>query len=386
MRKSTLVTASVILVLGAGAVWYFGIHDRGTPAKVAAPPPAVPVTAGTVAASNVPIYLDGIGAVQAYNTVTVKVRVDGQLQQVAFREGQDVHKGDLLAQIDPRPFQAALDQAKAAKTRDEAQLANAKLDQQRYAELAPKGYATRQTLDTQNAQVLSDTAAVQSDQAAIDNAQTQLGYTTIRSPLDGRTGLRLVDEGNIVHATDTTGLVVITQLHPIAVIFTLPEANLPQINREMASGQLKAQALSRDSKEKLADGVLELVDNQIDPTTGTVKLKATFPNQDNALWPGQFVNARLLVRTQSNGLTVPSSVVQRGPKGTYAFVIKPDQTIEQRPITVAQIDQGVALVSDGLSAGEQVVVDGQYRLQAGTKVQPRLASEADAAAGKQATQ
>jgi multidrug efflux system membrane fusion protein len=364
MRKPIVVTAIVVCALGALASWYALSSNSGRTLQTAAPtlPGAVPVTAGTAVARDVPVYLDGIGAVQAYNTVTVKVRVDGQLQQVAFREGQDVRKGDLLAQIDPRPLQAALAQAQAAKLRDESQLANAKLDLQRYTDLSQKGYATRQSLDTQAAQVQSYSAAVQSDQAAIDNAQTQLGYATIRAPIDGRTGLRLVDEGNMVHATDQTGLVIIAQLHPIAVIFTLPETNLPAINSRMASGQLKVEAYSRDGAVRLGDGILELVDNQIDQTTGTIKLKASFPNEDNALWPGQFV--------------------KRGPQGTFAYVIKADQTVEIRPVTITQIDQGSALISSGLAAGEQVVVDGQYRLQNGTKVAPQLAEQRVEAAPK----
>jgi multidrug efflux system membrane fusion protein len=374
----------VVCALGAWAVWRALSPNSDRTSQTIAPtlPGVVPVTAGTAVARDVPVYLDGIGAVQAYNTVTVKVRVDGQLQQVAFREGQDVRKGDLLAQIDPRPLQAALAQAQAAKLRDESQLANAKLDLQRYTDLSQKGYATRQALDTQAAQVQSYAAAVQSDQAAIDNAQTQLSYATIRAPIDGRTGLRLVDEGNMVHATDQTGLVIIAQLHPIAVIFTLPETNLPAINQRISAGQLKVEAYSRDGAARLADGVLELVDNQIDQTTGTIKLKASFPNEDNALWPGQFVNARLLIRTEPNGVTVPAQVVQRGPQGTFAYVIKADQTVEIRPITIAQIDQGSALISSGLAAGEQVVVDGQYRLQNGTKVAPQLAEQRVEAAPK----
>jgi multidrug efflux system membrane fusion protein len=328
----------------------------------------VPITASQVAMGDVPLYARGVGTVQAYNTVTVQARVDGQLDSVDFREGQDVKAGDPLARIDPRPFQAALDNALATQGKDQATLENARADLKRYQDTAPKGYSSRQQLDTQQATVNSLVAAVQADAANVENARVQLGYTNIVSPIDGRTGIRHIDKGNIVHASDTGGLVVITQLRPISVIFTLPQDTLPQITAAQAEGTLEAVAFARDDVSELDHGVLELVDNQIDPTTGTIKLKARFDNKKLALWPGQFVNVRLQVGTVHNGLSVDSRVVQRGPQGVFAYVVKPDDTVEMRPIEVGQDYRGQTLVTKGLSAGERVVVDGQLRLDAGTKV------------------
>ncbi len=332
----------------------------------------VPVVAGKVEEKNVPIYLDGLGTVQAFNTVTVKARVDGQIDKVAFTEGQDVKEGDLLAQIDPRPFQAALDQAIAKKAQDDAQLANARLVLTRDKDLIDKKVLDQQSYDTQRFLVDQMVATVQADQAAIDNARTQLDYTHITAPLAGRVGVRQVDQGNIIHATDTGGLVVITQLHPISVVFTLPEQNLQSIRDQHPAGDaqnnMQVVAVGRDNTGKLGDGTLAVIDNLIDQTTGTIKLKATFQNDDLRLWPGEFVNARLLLTTRENGLVVPTSVVQRGPQGSYAFVIKDDGTAEMRAIKVAQDEDGQSLIDDGLKAGENVVVDGQYKLQAGSKV------------------
>ena len=333
----------------------------------------VPVVAGTVEKRDVPIYLDGLGTVQAFNTVTIKARVDGQLDKVAFTEGQDVKSGDLLAQIDPRPYQAQLDQANAKKAQDEAQLANARLVMKRDDDLLAKKVLDQQTYDTQRFTVDQMVATVQADQAAIDNAHTQVDYTHITAPLDGRVGVRLVDQGNLVHASDTGGVVVITQLRPISVVFTLPEQNFQEIRdnypADPAKDPMKVLAVGRDNAGNLGDGTLAVIDNQIDQTTGTIKLKATFPNDDLRLWPGEFVNSRLLLTTHKDGLTVPASVIQRGPQGTYAFVIKPDQTVELRTVKVAQIEDGRALIDDGVEAGERVVVDGQYKLQPGSKVQ-----------------
>jgi multidrug efflux system membrane fusion protein len=330
----------------------------------------VPVVAGKVEQKDTPIYLDGLGTVQAFNTVTVHTRVDGELQQVLFTEGQDVKTGDLLAVIDPRPFQAALDQAIAKKAQDEAQLANAKVTLARNTDLLKKKVIDQQDFDTSRYQGDQFQAAVQADQAAIEAARTQLDYTQIKSPIDGRTGVRLVDLGNIVHAADQTGIVVITQLKPISVVFTLPEQNLPAIfNQGGANGGLHVSALDRGNTTALDEGSLAVVDNEIDQTTGTVKLKATFPNDQLKLWPGKFVNARLVLTTNKNAIVVPSSVVQRGPQGTYAYVIKPDKTVEMRPIKVGQTDANLALIEDGLKAGEQVVTDGQYKLQPGAHVE-----------------
>jgi len=328
--------------------------------------PAVPVVAGHVAQKDVPIYLDGIGTVQAFNAVTVHVRVDGELTKVAFTEGQDVKAGDLLAQIDPDPFRAMLEQAEAKKAQDEAQLANARIELER--DISASNAVARQVIDTQRALADQLEATVKADQAAINSAQVQLNYTTITSPLNGRTGVRLVDQGNIVHASDPNGLVVVTQLKPISVVFTLPEQTLQAIRKEHATGEIEVLAVDRDNRTVLATGRLAVIDNQIDPTTGTIRLKATFPNDDLRLWPGQFVNARLLLTTRKDGLVVPASVVQRGPDGAYAFVIKEDQTVALQPIKVAQIESGEALIDEGLQAGQAVVVDGQYRLQPGSKV------------------
>jgi membrane fusion protein, multidrug efflux system len=258
----------------------------------------------------------------------------------------------------------------ANQKRDQAQLVNARADLARYLDLSRRDFASRQSVDTQQAQVGQLEATVASDQAQIDNARVNLDYTTIRAPFDGRTGIRLVDAGNVVHATDTTGLVIVTQVQPISVVFTLPADSLPVVSRAAAAGRLPVLAYSRDNQTKLGEGTLSVIDNMIDATTGTIKIKATFANAERALWPGQFVNARLLVDTRRNGITVPAAVVQRGPQGTYAFVIKPDQTVEMRPIAVEQIQDGAALIADGLKPGERVVVDGQYRLQPGSKVAP----------------
>ena len=335
----------------------------------------VPVLAGTVEARDVPIYLNGNGTVQAFNTVTVRARVDGTLDKVAFTEGQDVKAGDLLAQIDPRPYQAQLDQAVAKKAQDEAMLANGRSVAKRNEELLTKKVLDQQTYDTQKFTVDQLVATVQADQAAIDNARTQLDYTRITAPIDGRVGVRQIDQGNIIHAADTGGLVVIAQLHPISLVFTLPEQNLQLIRDEApedpAKNPMTVVAVGRDNDNAtpLGQGTLAVIDNQIDQTTGTIKLKATFQNDDLRLWPGQFVNARLLLTTRKDGTVVPTNVVQRGPQGSYVFVIKPDQTVEARPVKVAKEEGGISLIDDGIKPGEQVVVDGQYKLQGGSKVE-----------------
>jgi multidrug efflux system membrane fusion protein len=343
----------------------------------------VPVVAGKVEQKDVPIYLDGLGTVQAFNTVTVHPRVDGELVKILFSEGQDVKSGDLLAVIDPRPFQSALDQAIAKKAQDQAQLENARVLLERNADLLKKKVLDQQTYDTSKFQVDQFQAAVQADQAAIDNAKTQLDYTQLKTPIDGRTGIRLVDMGNVVHASDVSGIVVIAQMHPISVVFTLPEQDLQEIlSKGGASGGLGVTAMNRGNTTSLGTGSLAAVDNLIDQGTGTVKLKATFPNTDLKLWPGQFVNARLLLTTSKNALVVPGSVVQRGPQGTYAYVIKPDMTVEMRSIKVGQTEDNFSLIVDGLKAGEQVIVDGQYRLQPGSKVQLISANPSPASAPK----
>jgi multidrug efflux system membrane fusion protein len=316
----------------------------------------VPVVAGKVEQKDMPIYLDGLGTVQAFNTVTVHSRVDGALVQVNFSEGQDVKTGDLLAVVDPKPYQAALDQAKAQAALDQVTL-------KRQEDLRARNVIAAQDYDTA-------VANAQKSKAAADAAQVNLDYCYIKSPIDGRTGVRLVDIGNVVHAADQIGIVVITQMHPISVVFTLPEQNLGEIlDQGGANGGLKVLALDRGNTNTLDEGSLAVVDNEIDPATGTVKLKATFPNDQLKLWPGKFVNARLILTTRKNATVIPSSVVQRGPQGTYAYVVKPDKTIEMRPIKVGPTEANVALVDEGLKPGEQVVVDGQYKLQPGSHVE-----------------
>jgi membrane fusion protein, multidrug efflux system len=366
-RAAWLFLVPLAAVVGLGWHYKSGPSAGVTPQRPAAP--SVPVAAAFAERRDFPIFLTGLGAVQAYNLVTVKVRVDGHLDNVAFVEGQTVSEGEVLAQIDPRPFQALLAQARAAKKRDEAQLANAKLDLERTKTLILREFATRQLADTQRALVAQLEAAVQGDQAAIDNAEVQLGYTTIVSPIAGRTGMRLVDRGNIVRTTDTNALVVITQVQPISVVFTLPQDVLGEVVREMSRGSLKVFAHNRDGATQLGEGVLVLIDNQVDPATGTIRLKATFENKDNALWPGQFVNVRLLLRTRPEVVTVPAQAVQQGLIGPFAYVIKSDQSVEQRTVKVGYSREGTSLIEEGLKPGDQVVVEGQYKLRSGARVQ-----------------
>ena len=346
----------------------------------------VPVIAGTVQRKDLPIYLDGLGTVQAFNTVTVRSRVDGQIQRIGFVEGQEVHIGDLLAQIDPAPFQAQLDQSVAKKAQDEAQLAIAKTTLDRDAELLATKILAQQDYDTQKATVRQLEAVIRADEAAINNATTQLGYTTITAPIDGRTGIRLVDSGNIVHATDSNGLVVVTQMRPISIVFTLPEQNLATIQQHLGSGgTLTTFAVDRDNHASFAEGKLAVIDNQIDTSTGTIRLKATFPNADSKLWPGQFVNVRLLLETRKDATVVPASVIQRGPEGTFAYVISNDVALV-RPVQVALTEGDEAMIDGGLAAGEHVVIDGQYKLQPGAKVKATETSEARRASGGKARQ
>jgi len=348
-------------------VWRVGMHKPADAAARSGAPP-VAVETATVAQADVPIYLQGLGTVQAYYTVTVTARVDGELQKIAFTEGQTVKKGDLLAQIDPRPNQAAYAQAIAVKAKDQALLENAKRDMERYTILQPQDLASKQTVDTARATVDQLNAQVKVDQAIIDNAHTQLDYTHIVSPINGRTGIRLVDPGNIVHAADTTGIVVVTQLQPISVIFTLPEEDLGVVSSALSAGQVKVVTLSRDGTQELDQGTLSLIDNEISQATGTARLKATFSNEKNTLWPGQYVNTRVLVRTDRNALTLPSSAVQRGPDGPFTYVVKSDSTVEARPLEIGDDSGGVTVVKKGLALNERVVTTNQYRLQPGAHV------------------
>ncbi len=348
----------------------------------------MPIVAGTVEQHDVPIYLTGVGTVVAYNTDVVRSQIQGQIVSINFTEGQAVHAGDLLAQIDPRPYQAQVDQYTANRDRDQAQLTNAKANLNRYTPLAQKGWATPQLLDTQKAQVAQLEAAVKSDEALIESANVQLSYTRLTSPIDGVTGIRQIDVGNIISPANTNGVVIVTQLEPISLIFTLPETVLPLIQQQQQKTQepLAVLAYSQDNTMRLAQGTLGLVNNEILQTTGSIQLKANFPNKAHKLWPGELINARLLLDTRHDGLTVPASVVQQGPKGAYAYVVNPDSSVAIRPIKVAQVSDGQALIASGLTANEQVVVDGQYKLQPGTHVTILHGQAAEEAAAQSAQQ
>ena len=365
--KSRLWFAVAVVVLLAGWIW---LTRKPASAASHSTPTAVAVDTALATRHDVPVYLEGLGNVTAFYTAKISSRVDGQLDRVGFVEGQLVKRGDLLAQIDPRPLQAALEQANAMQAKDAAQLESAKRDLDRYTVLAPKNLISQQVLDAQVALVAQLQAQLKVDAATIDNARTQLQYTTITAPFAGRTGIRLVDPGNIVHAADTTGIVVLTQIQPISVVFTLPEDAISQVTEAMSasSAPLPVTALSRDDRTQLDAGTLALVDNQIDTTTGTVRLKATFQNVRNALWPGQFVNVRILLQQRHDAVTVPTMAVQRGPEGMFAYVVKADSTVEPRPIETAEETEGNTVVTGGLQAGERVVTTNQYRLQPGANV------------------
>jgi multidrug efflux system membrane fusion protein len=375
-------TIGVLLPIG----WY--LWTGQVPKAEAAPKVegrAVAVEAATIESRDMPVYLQGIGTVQAFYTVTITARVDGELQKVAFTEGDSVNQGDLLAQIDPRPFQAALDQALATHAKDLAQLASARSDLERYEVLAPKDLASKQVLENQRALVASLTAQIKGDQASIDNARTQLGYTSIRSPISGRTGIRRVDPGNIVRAADTGGIVVVTQVQPISCIFTLPEDALATVAEAVNAGKVEVAALSRDGKRELDVGTVALIDNQVDQSTGTIRIKATFPNARNTLWPGEFVNARVRVRTVHDALAMPTAAIQRGPDGLFAYVVKNDSTVEVRSVQVASESGELTIVTVGLRQGERVVTSNQFRLQPGIKVKvtPAAVASASAHSGEQ---
>ena len=379
-RRPQVVAAAVVLAVVAG-VAYRRSHSHNPPPKG---PPAVAVNVASVTRADVPVYLEGLGTVQAFYTVTVTARVDGRIDRVAFREGQDVKKGALLVQIDPRPYQAALGVAVAARDKDRAQLENARRDMERYQQLAPEDLASKQTVDTQRALIAQLIAQVKGDEAAIDSARTNLDYTTITSPIDGRTGIRLVDPGNNVHATDTNGMVVVTQLEPISIIFTLPEESFEQLSTALSHGAVTATALSRDDKEELDHGTVELIDNVIDQTTGTIRVKAILPNRQRHLWPGQFVNVRVMTQVQRQVLTMPASALQRGPEGMFTYVVQPDSTVRVAPLTVGEQEGDIVVVEKGLEAGDKVVASNQYRLQPGSLIRangPEVArSGAEAAA------
>jgi multidrug efflux system membrane fusion protein len=386
-RWSMLGLCLLVLAGIAYAIWFWPANSTSQTARDRNANQPIPVVVSAAEQKDVPIYLDGLGTVQAYNTVTVRAMVDGPLVAVNFVEGQDVKKGDLLAQIDPRTYQAALDQAAGKKAQDEAQLANARLDLTRYQKLVANNYSSAQQADTARAQVAQLEAQVTQDQAQIDTARTQLGYTTIIAPLEGRTGMRQVDAGNIVHAADTTGMVMITQLHPISVMFTLPQQSLPAVANAMRGETPKVLAYVQGAAGSpagvLDTGVLAVLDNQVDPTTGTIKLKATFPNSGDRLWPGAFVGVQLQVDTAKNAVVIPSAAVQRGPRGAYIYVIDQNNTASRRNVVVGHEDAQGSIITEGVTPGDKVVIDGTSRLSDASKVtivQPAAAGATPAAA------
>ncbi|TYL89461.1 efflux RND transporter periplasmic adaptor subunit [Bradyrhizobium rifense] len=390
MKTKIVISAAVsaVVIASAGLLHLTHLDPLQKAAAAPAPAPAVPIVAGTVARHDVPIYLTGVGTVIAYNTDIVRAQIQGQIISINFTEGQQVHAGDLLAQIDPRPYQALIDQYAANLERDQAQLANARANQARYNQLGDKGWATPQLIETQNAQVSQLQAAIKADQALIDAAKVQLSFTRLTSPINGVVGIRQIDIGNIISPSSTNGLCVVTQLDPISLIFTLPETALPQIQQQQRKTKtpLSVLAYNQDNTIRLGEGQLGLVNNEILQTTGSIQLKANFPNKESSLWPGELVNARLLLDTRHNGLTVPASVVQQGPNGPYAYVVNSDDTVSIRQIKVAQISDGQALIDSGLEANEQVVTDGQYKLRPGTRVVLLHGKAAQEAAAQDALQ
>ena len=377
--NTSRTTRWVLLIAALAAVGYFGwqrFHrgDQATAANNAqkAAPSAVRVSIAPVEKADFPVYLTGLGTVQGFNTVVVRTRVDGQIDKIAFQEGQLVKQGDLLAEIDPRPYRAALDQAKAKKAQDEANLANANLDLQRYTKLGE--FATRQQTDTQRSTVAQLTAQIAADDAAAFNAQTQLDYTAVKSPISGLAGLRQVDVGNIVNASTQTGIVTIAQIEPIAVIFTAPEEQLSYINEAQATQPLKVIAITTDGKKPLAEGKLAVVNNQVDATSGTIRLKAVFDNKNHALWPGQSVSTRLLLKTLKDATVVPDDAIQHSTDGLYAYIVNQNNKAELRKVKVSQSIDGRSVVDDGLSPGQQVITSGQYKVQPGTLVSTAVAS------------
>jgi membrane fusion protein, multidrug efflux system len=370
----------VLLIAVVAAAGYFGWQRYSgaeqakaeAAQKAAARRPAIPVSIAQVDKADFPVYLTGLGTVQAFNTVLVRTRVDGQIDKIAFQEGQTVNQGDLLAEIDPRPYQATLDAAKAKKVQDEANLANANLDLQRYTKLGE--FATRQQTDTQRSTVAQLTAQIAADEASIFNAQTQLDYTQVKAPISGVVGLRQVDIGNIVNASAQTGIVTVTQIEPITVIFTAPEGQLPYISEAQAASPLKTIAITTDGKKPLAEGKLAVINNQVDTTSGTIRLKAVFDNKDHALWPGQSVSTRLLVKTLKDATVVPDDAIQHGTDGLYAYAVGADNKAELRKVKVSQSIDGRTVVDEGLKPGERVITGGQFKVQPGSLVTTAVAS------------
>lgn len=367
--RARIVSTTLVLLILGGLGYVVWMSFNRPPNPNAVPPNLpVPVLATMPQTKDVPVYLEGVGAIRALNTVTVRAQVEGKLIAVLFKEGQDVERGDILAEIDPAIYRAQLDQALAKKAQDEATLANAKLDLTRYQQLAQSNAGSKQQADTQRATVAQLEALVRSDQAAIDNAQTMLGYTKIVAPISGRTGLRLVDQGNIIKPGDTSGLVIITQVKPIAAQFSLPQQQLPRVNAAFAKGPLQVEVFGNDGRTVVETGTLAGIDNQVDQTTGTVRLKAQLPNDSLTLWPGQFVNVRVKVDTLSQAVVIPTSSVQRGPAGTYAFVIGPGEIVSAKPVTVVQQTDVEAVIGSGLATGDRVVTTGFANLAEGSRV------------------
>jgi membrane fusion protein, multidrug efflux system len=372
-KRAAVVTLGLLIVCAVIA-WRFAPFG-GEAAKVQTPP-LIPVTAGTADSRNVPVYVEGLGSVQAFNTVTIKARVDGQIIKVFFREGQEVKAGDPLFQIDVRPFENALQQAQATREKDEAQLHSAQLDLERTAKLLTQSFQTQQAYDQQKATVGQLQASIKADDAQIATARLNIDYALVKAPIDGRTGARQIDVGNLVQTAQNAGLVSITELKPIFVSFTVPAERLDDIRRNQAKGALKVIAYAMDAKTALAEGELTLIDNQVDAATGTIHLKAQFDNADESLWPGEFVDARIVLATRQDAVTVPEQAVMRGPNGSYVYVLKDDDTAERRAVEIAATQEGIAVVSKGLAAGARVVTEGQYRLTEGAKVKIGAAQQA----------
>jgi len=372
-RLVTFVIGALVIVGVAFVLWPASEQQQDRRARRGPPREApTPVLAVPAKLADVPVYLEGVGTARALNTVTVRAQVEGKLISINFKDGQDVKKGDVLARIDPTTYQAQLDQAIAKKAQDEAQLANARMDLERFERLAATNSIAKQQADTQRATVRQLDALVKADQAAIENVAAILAYTNVIAPISGRTGIRLIDEGNIIRGSDTTGIVVLTEIQPISVLFTLPQQTIAQVNAAVAQRQLTVEALAPDNESVIDRGVLQVVDNQVDPTTGTVKLKAEFPNANLQLWSGQFVNTRLLIDTRRQVVVVPTAAVQRGPDGAFVFVVQGNgengESVKVRPVTVAQQDDVQAVVDTGLQSGEQVVTTGFAQLADGTRV------------------
>ncbi len=365
-RRTYLAVAGIVVLSALIAIGFYR-HGSTQAATNTAPPP-VPVTVTAAVQRDVPIYYDALGTVQALNTVSIRAQVNGQIISVDFRQGQEVHQGDVLAKIDPAPFKANLGQAVSKKSQDEATLIDAQKDLARFKTLVQRDYETQQNVDAQQAKVDQTKAMIDADQAAIEAAQTQLNFATITAPIDGVVGFRQVDVGNIIHTTDANPLTVLTQIKPCTVIFTLPQNDLGPVREAMLKGAVPVVAFDQDGKQQLAQGRLLLINNQIDQSTSTIQLKAEFPNQDERLWPGEFVRIRILIQTRKDAITIPPVAVQHGPNGLYAWVVKPDNTVEQRGIETMPVDTGTTIVTKGIEAGERVVVNGQYRLDVDSHV------------------